>query len=64
MDFEKKLQELEQINQKLSSGISIEQGISLFERSLSLTKECIDYLNKAKAKISQIKQEVDYLLED
>jgi len=64
MEFEKKLQELEQINQKLSSGISIEEGISLFERSLILTRECIEYLNKAKAKISQIKQEVDFLLEE
>jgi len=64
MEFEKKLQELETINQKLSSGLSVEEGILLFERSLALTKECIDYLNKAKTKISQIKQEVDFLLED
>jgi len=64
MDFENKLQELEKINQKLSSGISIDEGISLFERSLTLTKECIDYLNKAKTKIAQIKQEVDVLLDE
>lgn len=65
IDFEKKLLELEKINEQLNSGsISLEQGIVLFEKSLVLTRECVDYLNKAKGRITQIKTELDRLTDD
>jgi len=64
MDFEKKLSELEKINEKLNSGISVEEGIALFEKSLSLTRECVEYLNNAKGKIAQIKVELDRLIDE
>jgi len=64
MDFEKKLLELEKINEKLGGGISVEEGIALFEKSLGLTRECVEYLNKAKGKIAQIKLELDQLMDE
>ena len=63
MDFEKKLLHLEEINKKLSQEISIEEGIALFEKSVAITKECVEYLNAAKLKIEQIKNEAQELID-
>lgn len=64
MDFEKNLVELERIVEKMErSEITINQGITLFEQGIALTKECLNALTESKGKISIIKKEMDKLIQ-
>ena len=64
MEFEKKLAQLEETVKKLEDkNVSLEDGIGLFERGLTLTKECLKSLNESKARISVIKEELGKLTE-
>lgn len=63
--IENKLAELEELVGKLEEdGVSIEDGIKLFENGLTLTKECLAYLNEHKGKITRLKVEMDKLFEE
>lgn len=64
MDFEKKLAELEALADRIESGeVGLEEGISLYEKSLALTRECLSELNAFKGKLAVIRQEMDELTE-
>lgn len=51
--FETNLQELEYVVKSLEgSKVSLDEMLALFERGITLTKECTDALNGAEQKIS------------
>jgi len=59
MSFEKSLKELEEVLKKLeTTDTSLEDGIKLFERGVVLTKECFDYLESYKGKLTVLKNEL------
>ena len=52
MDFEKKLQRLEEIVQKMEKGdLALEQSLKLFEEGIGLTRECQTQLTESENKI-------------
>lgn len=51
-DFEKSIKELEKIAESLENDkISLDESITLFEKGVTLSKECTEYLENAKQKI-------------
>lgn len=51
--FETNLQELESVVKSLEgSKVSLDEMLALFERGITLTKDCTDALNAAEQKIS------------
>lgn len=51
-DFEKSIKELEKIAESLENDkISLDESIALFEKGVTLSKECTEYLENAKQKI-------------
>ena len=63
-DFEKKIGELQKVVDKLEgdSGVSLEESMSLFESGLALTKECMESLNAAEARIADLNKQLDAIL--
>jgi exodeoxyribonuclease VII small subunit len=62
MEFEKKLQQLEETASKLENKeISLEEGVRLFELGLTLTKECLKSLGDQKDKIAKVRVEMESL---
>lgn len=62
--LDEKIEELEKLLTKLESdGVSVEEGIALFENGIALTKDCLRELNATKGKITQLKKEMDKLIE-
>lgn len=54
-DFEKKMEALSDITEKLEKGeLSLSESMKAFEEGVSLTKECAEMLNSAKQKILKI----------
>ncbi|MCB1587021.1 MAG: exodeoxyribonuclease VII small subunit [Gammaproteobacteria bacterium] len=50
--FEKSVQELDSIVEKMESGeLNLEQSLELFERGVKLTRECRKILDDAEKKI-------------
>ncbi|MBR2970578.1 MAG: exodeoxyribonuclease VII small subunit [Clostridia bacterium] len=64
MDIEQKLNELNELTQKMESGVSLEEGLKLFEQGVRITKECMAQLQEYKGKLSQIKADMDTLLDE
>ncbi len=60
-DFEKKIDELKAIVERLEGDASLEESIALFESGLELTKACIDDLNRAQARIAELKGKLDII---
>lgn len=57
IDFEKSLNELEKIIEKLENGnCSLEESISLFEQGMKYTNECKNALEQAEKKIITLTQ--------
>ncbi len=55
--FEKNLAELEQVVKALESNdVSLDEMIALFEKGVTLTRECTDALNAAEQKITVLMQ--------
>ena len=55
MEFEKKIKELENIVEKLSSGeLSLEDSLKFFEKGIRLSRECSKQLNKSEEKVQQL----------
>lgn len=51
-DFEKSLQELEQLVERLESGeLPLEEALKTFERGVALTRECQTALKAAQARV-------------
>ena len=52
MDFEKRLDRLEEIVQKMERGdLALEDSMKLFEEGIKLSRECHQKLNEAETKI-------------
>ena len=57
-DFEKSLDELENIVEQLQNGdISLDESIKLFERGIKLSDECRKTLETARQKITSLTEE-------
>ena len=57
-DFEKSLNELEKIVEKLQNGdISLDESIKLFEKGMELTNDCRKTLETARQKITSLTEE-------
>ena len=62
-DFEEKIEKLKDIVSKLESDVSLEDGMSLFESGIKLTKDCIDELDRTREHIDSLKGELDKILD-
>lgn len=60
MEFEKLLNELQQVVDKLDNPqTGLDEGIALFNRGIELSKQCMQVLNESKGKVSLLKKELD-----
>lgn len=63
-DFEKALNELEELVRKLEQGeLSLEQSLTAFERGVKLTRECQSALRNAEQRVQQLTRAADGELE-
>ena len=54
-DFEKSLQQLEQIVNKMENGeLGLEESLSRFEEGIKLAKQCQDTLSEAELRVEQL----------
>jgi exodeoxyribonuclease VII small subunit len=57
-DFEKSLQQLESIVQKMETGeLGLEQSLTQFEQGIQLAKTCQNALSSAELKVNQLIEE-------
>ena len=64
-ELRKKVEQLEQIVKQLEDGkISLDESVALFEKGVSITKECFTALNEYKGKIAVVQGEIDKLFKD
>lgn len=55
MEFEKKLQDLEKIVDKMESGeLSLDDSLKSFEKGVKLSRECHEELEKAEIKVKKL----------
>ena len=60
IDFEKSLQQLEEIVSKMEQGqLSLEQSLDAFERGVKLTRTCQETLKNADQRVSQLMKQGD-----
>jgi len=53
MDFEKAMQDLETLVEKMESGdLSLDESLQLFEQGVKLTRQCQQSLKEAEQKVS------------
>lgn len=54
-DFEKSLQQLEQIVNRMESGdLGLEESLNRFEQGIKLAKQCQDTLSEAELRVEQL----------
>ena len=59
-DFEKSLEELEQLVEKLESGdLSLDESLKQFRRGVELTRHCQGVLEKAQQTVEQLLDPAD-----
>lgn len=55
MDFEKKLNRLEEIVQKMEKGdLSLDESLKLFEEGVKLSRDCHSQLTNAEAQVKKL----------
>jgi len=55
MDFEKEMQQLRAIAQKMGEGgISLEESMKLYTEAVTLSKKLTEYIENAKLKVEQL----------
>lgn len=60
MSYEEAVKELEKILSKLESGeLNLDESISLFEKSVELSKVCFEKIKTTEGKVEIIKKELD-----
>ena len=68
MDFEKKLNRLEEIVQKMENGeLSLDDSLQLFEEGVKLSRDCNKELSEAEQKVKKlvgVDSEGEPILED
>ncbi len=64
MSYEEASKKLEEIIEKLENGnLPMSEAVTLFEEGARLAKICSEHLNKAKGKLTEVKDELDKLTE-
>lgn len=65
MDYEKNIEKLNEIIEKLSNQkLSVEESVKLYESAEDLYKECYEYLNAQTGKVYKIKQDLQKFTEE
>ena len=65
MEFEKKIQELQEITKSLEDpNIKMDQGVELYEKGVELAKDCYKMLNEVKGKVNIIKKDLETFREE
>jgi len=65
MDFESKINELQNITTKMEeTNLSMAEGVKLYEQGVILAKECYEELNNVKGRITVIKQDLEKYREE
>jgi len=65
MDYEKNIQKLNEIIEKLSNDkLSLEESVKLYEQAEVLYKQCSDYLSLQTGKVYKIKQDLEHFTEE
>ena len=65
MDFEKKINELQSICNKMEDeNLPLSDGLKLYEQGVIIAKECYSELSNIKGKVTVIKQDLDKFKED
>lgn len=55
MDFEKKLNRLEEIVSKMEKGdLALDESLKLFEEGVKLSRDCHNQLNKAETQVKKL----------
>lgn len=63
--YEEASRKLEKIIEKLESGtLSMSEAVKLFEEGKNLTKICYEHLEKAKGKLTEVKEVLGKLVEE
>ncbi len=64
MNYEQAIAELQKILTQLEDeNVKLEQALSLFEKSINLSKICFDKLNETEGKITTLKKQLDEIIE-
>jgi exodeoxyribonuclease VII small subunit len=64
MTFSESSKRLNEIARRLEEpDVTLDESIALFEESVRLSSECMDILKTKKGKITEIKKELDKLIE-
>lgn len=65
MDFEKKINELQEITKMLENpNLKMDEGVKLYEKGVELAKECYSMLNEVKGKVNIIKKDLETFREE
>ncbi len=65
MGIDEKLKKLQEIAEKLDNNeVTFEESLKLFEEGSELVKSLYEEINKAKGKITVLKQEIDKFKEE
>lgn len=65
MDFENKLNELQDITKHLENpDLSMDEGVVLYEKGVNLAKDCYKILNEVKGKVNVIKKDIETFREE
>ena len=65
MDYEKNIEELNIIIEKLSTQkLPLDESVKLYENAEKLYKECAEYLEKQTGKVYKIKQDLEKFNEE
>ena len=65
MKLDENLKEIESIVARLENPeINIDEGIELYEKGVSIAKDCLSELNNVKGKINVIKKDLDAFKEE
>ena len=60
INFEEKLEELENLVETLESGgLSLEQSLKAFEKGIQITRECQEALKEAEQKVNLLTRNAD-----
>ena len=64
MNYEQAIAELQKILTQLEDeNVKLEEALTLFEKSIELSKICFDKLNEAEGKITTLKKQLDEIIE-
>lgn len=64
MNYEEKLNELEDISKKLENDLPIEKAVELYSKGTIIIKDCLENLEKNKGEVFKIKKELDKYIEE